>query len=152
MKVSALAAALSAALCTVVQAESLTTGAVVVSATRVEQSVSDAVSSVSVVQGEDLTASGADTLPEMLKDVPAARVVTDGTPGVQRIALRGENASRTLLLVDGERIDDSKTKSGAPYLINPFFVERVEILRGPSSVLYGSDALGGIVNVIGHGG
>lgn len=148
MKVSSLAAALSAALCTVVQAESLTTGAVVVSATRVEQSVSDAVSSVSVVQGEDLTASGADTLPEMLKDVPAARVVTDGTPGVQRIALRGENASRTLLLVDGERIDDSKTKSGAPYLINPFFVERVEILRGPSSVLYGSDALGGIVNVI----
>lgn len=127
-----------------------TTEAVVVTATRSEQKLSEATSSVSVLGAEQLRQKNQDNLPSLLQDVNSVNLISDGTPGVKRISLRGESSSRSLLLFDGQRFDDAKTKSGAPFLVNPFFVDRVEIARGPSSVLYGSDALGGIVNVISY--
>ncbi len=120
---------------------------VVISASRIEEDLFQVTKSVSVATQESLRESGQDTLPSMLEDETSVGLVSDGTPGVKRVSLRSESSSRTLLLVDGQRIDDAKTKSGAPFLVNPFFIDRVEILRGSSSVLYGSDALGGIVQV-----
>ncbi len=141
-----LTAALTAACGSALAEPVLTVDTIVVSGSRSAEDLLSLPSSISVVQ-PDRTIT-ADNVPDMLKDVGSVNLVSDGTPGVKRISIRGESASRTLLLVDGERIDDSKTKSGAPLLVNPFFIDRIEILRGPSSVLYGSDAMGGIVNVI----
>lgn len=121
---------------------------VVVTASRMQQDLLDTNSSVSVVSAKRLANAAVDNVPDMLRQETGVRLVTDGTPGLKRIALRGENASRTLVMVDNQRIDDQKNKSGVPFLINPYFIERIEVVKGPSSVLYGSDALGGIVNVI----
>ena len=121
---------------------------VVVTASRMAQPLLDVDASMAVVSAEQARTMGVDNVPEMLREEPGVTLMSDGTPGVKRVALRGENPSRTLLMVDGQRIDDQKNKSGAPLLINPYFIERIEVVKGPSSVLYGSDALGGIVNVI----
>lgn len=121
---------------------------VVVTANRMTQPLLDVSSSMAVVTPQQLNNLGRDNIPEMLRTAPGVRLMSDGTPGVKRVAIRGESASRTLIMVDGQRIDDQKNKSGAPLLVNPFFTERIEVVKGPSSVLYGSDAMGGIVNVI----
>ena len=121
---------------------------VVVTASRMAQPLLDVNSSMAVVSAAETRTLGVDNVPEMLRSEPGVTLMSDGTPGVKRVALRGENPSRTLLMVDGQRIDDQKNKSGAPLLINPYFIDRIEVVKGPSSVLYGSDALGGIVNVI----
>lgn len=121
---------------------------VVVTAARTQQQLLDTNASVSVVNADQTANLGRDNIPEMLRTAPGVRLVSDGTPGVKRVAIRGESATRTLILVDGQRIDDQKNKSGAPLLINPYFTDRIEVVKGPSSVLYGSDAMGGIVNVI----
>lgn len=142
-----MAAAVAVALSLPAVAEQiLTVDTIVVSGSRSAEDLLDEASSISVIKPDAKIA--ADNVPDLIKDVGSVNLVSDGTPGVKRISIRGENASRTLLLVDGQRIDDAKTKSGAPLLINPFFIDHVEVLKGPSSVLYGSDAMGGIVHVI----
>lgn len=128
--------------------ERVVTETVVVSAARYEQNLLDANASMSVIPSGKLSNAAVDNVPDMLRQEAGVRLVSDGTPGVKRIALRGENASRTLVMVNNQRIDDQKNKSGVPLLINPYFIDHIEVVRGPSSVLYGSDALGGIVNVI----
>ncbi len=124
----------------------LTVDTIVVTGSRSTGDLLSQAASMSVVK-PDLNVS-ADNVADLLKDIGSVNLSSDGTPGVKRVSIRGENASRTLILVDGERIDDYKNKSGAPLLVNPFFIDRIEVLKGPSSVLYGSDAMGGIVNVI----
>lgn len=142
---TAAAAALLAIMQTAM-AQEITAQTVVVTGSRTQEDLLASPASLSVVRPEQ--GVKADNIPDMLQDVSSVNLVSDGTPGVKHISIRGENASRTLLMVDGQRIDDSKTKTGTPLLANPFFVERIEVLKGPSSVLYGSDAMGGIVNVI----
>lgn len=127
--------------------DSITTSAVVVTASRSSQDLLDVSSSMSIVNVDPI-ANGSDSIPELLSKETGVYLSSDGTPGVKRVSLRGESTSRTLILVDGQRSDDQKTRSGAPLLINPYFTDRVEILKGPASVLYGSDAIGGVVNVI----
>lgn len=128
--------------------ERIETETVVVTASRTEQQLLDVNASISIVDSAKAATMGRDSIPELVRNEPGVSLVSDGTPGAKRIALRGENASRTLILIDGQRIDDQKNKSGAPLLINPYFIDRIEVVKGPSSVLYGSDAIGGIVNVI----
>lgn len=121
---------------------------VVITAARTQQKLLDTDASISVVSSKDIQTSSNDNVPDLLQHESGVNLSSDGTPGVKHVAIRGESPSRTLILVDGQRVDDQKTKSGAPMLINPYFVDRIEVLKGPSSVLYGSDAIGGIVNVI----
>ena len=91
---------------------------VVVTASRMAQPLLDVNASMSVVSAAQTRTLGVDNVPEMLRSEPGVTLMSDGTPGVKRVALRGENPSRTLLMVDGQRIDDQKNKSGAPLLIN----------------------------------
>lgn len=126
----------------------IVTETVVVSAARTQQNLLDVNSSMSVVSQGKLSNAAIDNVPDLLRQESGVRLVNDGTPGLKRIAIRGENASRTLVMVNNQRIDDQKNKSGVPLLINPYFIDHVEVVKGPASVLYGSDALGGIVNVI----
>lgn len=131
-----------------IAAERIVTETIVVSAARTEQNLLDTNASLSVVPASKLSNAAVDNVPDLLRQESGVRLVSDGTPGLKRVALRGENASRTLVMVNNQRIDDQKNKSGVPLLINPYFIDHVEVVKGPSSVLYGSDALGGIVNVI----
>ena len=128
--------------------EIITADTIVVSANRDRQSIIDANESISVVSQDEVLLQGADTIADALQDAPSVLLVNDGTPGLKRVSIRGESAYRTLVMIDGQRITDQKTKSGAPLLINPFFIDQIEVVKGPAAVLYGSDAMGGAVNVI----
>ena len=128
--------------------EIITADTIVVSANRDKQSIIDANESISVVSQDEVLLQGADTIADALQDAPSVLLVNDGTPGLKRVSIRGESAYRTLVMIDGQRITDQKTKSGAPLLINPFFIDQIEVVKGPAAVLYGSDAMGGAVNVI----
>ena len=71
-----------------------------------------------------------------------------GGQGFKRISIRGENPNRVLILIDGQKLVENKSMDGTPLLIDPSNVERVEVIKGPASVLYGSEAIGGVVNII----
>lgn len=121
---------------------------VVITAARTQKSLLDTDASVAVVTGKETQLLNRDSVPDLLSTQSSLNIVSDGTPGAKRVAIRGEHSNRTLVMVNGDRISDQKTKSGAPMLMNPYFIDRIEVVKGPASVLYGSDAIGGIVNVI----
>ena len=76
------------------------------------------------------------------------RINNDGGQGIKRAKIRGEDAFRSLVMIDGQKISEQKSMSGSPILIDPAMVERIEVIKGPASVLYGSDAIGGAINII----
>lgn len=119
-----------------------------VTATRSLRELRDVPMSVSVMNAEDIEKSGARTVGELLEDVPGVQVQNDGSQGLKRVSIRGEDAFRTLVLIDGQKISEQKSMSGSPMLIDAARIERIEVIKGPASVLYGSDAIGGVVNII----
>lgn len=130
------------------RAARVTTEAVRVTASRVESELMDVNMSVSVVTEEDIRRSSARNVGELLEDVPGVRINNDGGQGMKRIKIRGEDAYRTLVMIDGQKVAEHKSMSGSPMLIDPSQIERIEVIKGPASVLYGSDAIGGAVNII----
>ena len=146
----AIAVALSLPLISAQAAENYKAQDIVVTALRVEQQLADVNMSVSVITSEDIAEmSGAKTIADLLESkVPGIQVKNDGGQGIDRIKIRGEDAFRTLVMIDGQRISEQKSMSGVPLLIDPSQVERIEVIRGPASVLYGSDAIGGAINII----
>lgn len=142
---AALAASSSVA---VAAEETVSTETVKVTAARVEQELMDVNMSVSVITADDIARSNARTVGELLKDIPGVQINNDGGQGIKRVGLRGENAFRTLVMIDGQKIAEHKSMSGSPLMIDPSQIERIEVIKGPSSVLYGSDALGGAINII----
>ncbi|GAB1534523.1 TonB-dependent receptor [Geovibrio sp. ADMFC3] len=119
-----------------------------VTATRVEKEMKEVPYTVNVITEEDIRKSGATSLAELLRDIPAVQMTSTGAAGVQRLSLRGESSSRTLIMVDGMKITEQKSMDGTPLLIDINSIERIEIIKGPGSVLYGSEAIGGAINVI----
>ena len=128
--------------------ESLQSEAVRVTASRVERELMDVNMSVSVITAEEIRHSNARTVGDLLENVPGVRIMNDGSQGMKRVQIRGEDAFRTVVMIDGQRISEHKSMSGAPILIDPAVIERIEVIKGPASVLYGSDAIGGVVNII----
>lgn len=128
--------------------ETVKTGDVQVTATRSLRELHDVPMSVSVMTADEVKKSGARTVGELLEDVPGVQVQNDGSQGLKRISIRGEDAFRTLVLIDGQKISEQKSMSGSPMLIDASRIERIEVIKGPASVLYGSDAIGGVVNII----
>ncbi len=121
---------------------------VVVTATRIETPVRDVLASVELIRGEDLMRQPATDLGDALRMVPGVEVVRLGGPGQQTsLFIRGTESNHVLVLMDGLRINPS-IGNAAIQNIAPELVERVEIVKGPRSTLYGSEALGGVINVI----
>ena len=143
-----LASAIMAAFAPAVVAEELQTQSVKVTASRVERELMDVNMSVSVITKEDIKRSGARTVGEILQNVPGVRINNDGGQGIKRAMIRGNDAFQTLVLIDGQKISEQKSMSGSPFLIAPAMIERIEVIKGPASVLYGSEALGGVINII----
>lgn len=145
-----IALAVSAALASIgAQAqESVRTEEVRVTASRVERELMDVNMSVSVITQEQIQRSTARTVGELLEMIPGVRINNDGSQGMKRVKIRGEDAFRTVVMIDGQRVAEHKSMSGAPMLISPSQIERIEVIKGPASVLYGSDAIGGAINII----
>ncbi|MGH6762326.1 MAG: TonB-dependent receptor domain-containing protein [Phyllobacterium sp.] len=125
---------------------------IVVTATGFEQNVTDAPASITVVPREELEKGVFRDLTDALSSVQGVAVT--GSNNEQDIFIRGLPGSYTLILVDGKRQStrDARTNGNAGFeqsFIPPLSViERIEVVRGPMSSLYGSDAMGGVINVI----
>lgn len=108
----------------------------------------DVISGVSVLQGEALTQSLRPTLGETLDRIPGVSATSFG-PNASRPVLRGLQGERVRILTDGiGAFDVSNTSADHAVVINPLLAERIEVLRGPATLLFGSSAIGGVVNVI----
>jgi len=128
---------------------------VIVSATRLPTPELEVASSVTVITADDIAVRQERSLPDILKDVPGLNIVRTGGPGGQTaIFMRGTNSNHTKVLVDGIDVSDpSSTNAGFDF--SQFLtqdIEKVEVLRGPQSGLYGSDAIGGVINIITQSG
>ena len=125
------------------------TGETVVTAPRAGEVATDSPASKTVLTGEDLRRTGATTLPKAIARASGGWVQETNLGGGS-IFLRGVTGNQVLILLDGMRINDSTTRFGPNQSLNtidPAIVDRVEIQRGPVSVLYGSDAIGGVVAI-----
>lgn len=122
----------------------------VVSANRYEQQPFDISQPVVIFSADKIASQSPVIIPDLFRDAPGVEV-NDAGPFRTRPVIRGIYGSRVLILVDGERLNNTResTFSGAQLsLVDISQVERVETVYGPGSVLYGSDALGGVINII----
>jgi vitamin B12 transporter len=135
--------------------DNATSDNVVISATRTPTPESQVASSMTVITGDDIAAKGARTLPDILKYVPGLNLVQTGGPaGQTSLFMRGTNSNHTKVLVDGIDVSDPSNPNDT-FDFGQFLtqdIDRIEILRGPQSGLYGSDAIGGVINIITAGG
>ena len=127
---------------------------VVYAASKRAQSLADAPSSVSILTTEDIQHYGYRTLGEILNSVRGLYVTGDRTYnflGVRGFNRPGDYGGRNLLLVDGHRINEAlfdTTSYGHDFLLDVDLIDRVEVVRGPGSTLYGNNAFFSVVNVI----
>lgn len=127
--------------------------AVVVTATRTPTRIDEALAHVTVIDRAEIERAGGRTLSELLARQPDVQIATNGGFGKpSSVFLRGMEARHTLLLVDGVRL--SSATVGTPSFDNLALddIERIEIVRGPLSGLYGSDAVGGVIQVFTRSG
>src|ERR1700687_3826231 len=124
---------------------------IVITATRIPTPELEVASSVTVVTADEIAARQERTFAEVLKDIPGLNVVQQGGPGAETsVFMRGTNSNHTKVLVDGIDVSDPSNANAAfdfGQLLTQD-IERVEVLRGPQSGLYGSDAIGGVISVI----
>ncbi|MEH3046889.1 TonB-dependent receptor [Sphingomonas adhaesiva] len=114
----------------------------------IRQSEADVLQGTSVLAGEDLTRELRSTIGETLARLPGVSSTSFG-PNASRPILRGFQGDRIRVLTDGiGSIDVSNTSVDHAVIIDPLLSERVEVLRGPAALLYGSSAVGGVVNVV----
>lgn len=147
--VAALAAATATAETTNQVAEATTSkNQIVVSATRIETPIEQVGSSISVVTAEDITWQNAQDLQSAIKLVPGLQQTGNGGPGTpSSVFIRGAESDHTLVLINGIRVN-SNTDGGFDFSSLPTdMIESIEVLRGPQSGLYGSDALGGVISI-----
>lgn len=134
----------------VIFAEPVGSKEVVITASRYERSLKDVQADVTVISEEDIKRSGASNLTDLLKRSPGIQYSSNGG-GHQSSSLfiRGSDSKHTLFLIDGQRIGPLDGFSQFQFQHVPLDqIERIEILRGPGSSLYGSDAIGGVVQII----
>lgn len=120
----------------------------VVTATRTEQPLADLVADVSIVDRETIEASGATGLADVLARLPGIEIARNGGIGnATSVYLRGAESRFTAVYIDGVRVDSQST-GGAQWEQIPLSqIERIEVLRGPAAAVYGSDAIGGVVQL-----
>ena len=134
--------------------EDVELGEVVVTATRTSATLSDAPAAVTVVNAQDIETKNASRLGDVLDQVPSlylrggALGQSQGTIGTSGMSLRGIDQTRTLILLDGQPIQDAgsgKVNWRVPFIED---IARVEVVPGAFSALYGSNAIGGVINII----
>lgn len=129
--------------------EPVRTEPVVVTATRIEEKVSEQASSVSVVTREEIEQKGAGFVGDVLQGLPGVDTQRAGSAGNrENIKIRGGKSTQTLVMIDGFPVNSPGTSEFDISSLTSDLFEQVELVRGPQSALYGSYASGGVVNFI----
>ncbi|AKS42896.1 TonB-dependent receptor domain-containing protein [Wenzhouxiangella marina] len=120
----------------------------VVTATRSEQGLNDSLAPISVIDRDDIERSQAPDLFELLRLEAGVDIARAGGPGGQTsLFLRGSNSNHVLVLIDGVRVASAATGAFAWENLDPALIERIEIVRGPRAARWGSDAIGGVIQI-----
>ncbi len=122
----------------------------VVTATRLATPRGEVASAVTVITAEDIQRKQYRSVAQALRSVPGLHVVQSGGPGQQTsVFMRGSNSNHTLVLIDGIEVSDPSSPAGAVDFSSLWLdnIERIEVVRGPQSTLYGSDAIGGVIHI-----
>ncbi len=128
--------------------EAVHTDDVVVTASRIPQSRENLVADVSVIDREDIEQAGLSTLVELLRTQPGVEIESNGGFGAtSNVHLRGTSSQSVVILVDGMRMGSATNGTTALEQISPKQIDRIEIVRGPASSLYGSEAIGGVIQI-----
>ena len=119
-----------------------------VTATRTAQTVQESLAAVTVFDRAQIEQSQAASLPELLQKVPGVSFSNNGGPGKNTaLYMRGSNANHVLVLIDGLRVGSVSSGGAALQDLPLELIERVEVVRGPRSSLYGSEAIGGVIQI-----
>ena len=133
-------------------AQDIKTGPVTVTATRSETLLEDAPGAITIVSGDDLADMPDGNLLDAIRETPGISLIGRSVGGRKSISIRGMDSRHSLILVDGKRIASSSAVFGHSNFENNWLtsenIERIEIVRGPLSALYGSEAIGGVINII----
>ena len=132
--------------------EEIAAPSVEVSAYRVPTLLSETSQGVSIVTREEIATRNPASTVELLRDVPGLYVDQVGGPGgVSNIYIRGSDPEQVLVLIDGVRVNDPTVSRGGSYdlsSVDPSDVERIEVIRGAGSAIYGADGMGGVINIV----
>ena len=125
---------------------------VVVTATVVPTPLSRTTAPVTVISREQIEAQQVESVTELLRQVPGVHIDQAGARGgVSSVYLRGSDPNFTVVLIDGVKVNDPTNSRGGSFdfsTLSTDNIERIEIVRGPLSAVHGSDALGGVINII----
>ena len=123
----------------------------VVTATRTETPENEVGSAMTVITAKDIADKNINNVADALRTVPGLDVVRTGSVGQQTsVFMRGANSNHTLVLIDGVEMNDPSSPTGAFdfAFLQTDNIERIEVLRGAASAVFGSDAIGGVINII----
>ena len=144
----ALAAGIALSFSTVAAWSADTSQRVVVTAARAPQNPDQLIADVVVIDAEQIARAGPIGLAELLQRHAGAELSATGGPGqVSGVFLRGTNTNHVVLLIDGVRVNSATTGTNALEHVPLQQIERIEVLRGPASSLYGADAIGGVIQI-----
>ena len=148
MKQKQLYAALMCAVTSFAHAETQSLDEVVITATRVAQPLKQSLSNTTVISQQDIQDSQAVDVPALLKGLVGVEVYQSGGVGKQSsLFMRGTNSSHTLVLLDGVRISSATSGATAIDQLMLDQIDRIEVVRGNVSSLYGSEAIGGVIQI-----
>jgi len=126
----------------------LKTSNVFVTATRTPISKKNVIADITIISEEEIKLAGSSSLPELLQRQPGIEISNNGGPGkVSTLFLRGASSTHSVILLDGIRIDSATAGLTAIENIPLSQIEKIEIVRGPASSLYGQDAIGGVIQI-----
>lgn len=121
---------------------------VVVTATRTPQRAADVIADTTVIHAEEIRRSGAGSVADILQRQRGVEIVRNGPAGASTsVYLRGANSNQVLVLLDGVRLGSSTTGAAAWNAVPLAAIDRIEIVYGPLSTLYGADAIGGVIQI-----
>ena len=121
----------------------------VVTATRTEVPLNQLTTSLTVITSEELRERQAELISEVLRDVAGVNVVQTGSMGTATsVFIRGSTSNQVLVLIDGVEINSTTTGAYDFANLTTESIERIEVLRGAGGTLYGSQAIGGVINII----
>lgn len=120
---------------------------IIVTGTRTQKTLFASPLSEAIVTPEEISRGTSESIAEFVQDIPGLQIDDGSFAGFQRVTIRGEDARRVQILIDGQEVSDQR-QEGPPILIDAALIERIEVIRGPASVLHGSKAVGGVINII----
>jgi vitamin B12 transporter len=122
---------------------------VIVTGTRIETPAEQVGASVTIIEGDEIESRHYPTVDDALRNVPGVEIRRSGSFGkTTSISIRGANPNQVQVLVDGVRFQSPTLGAADLADLSPDMIERIEIIRGPQSTIYGADAIGGVVHII----